>query len=172
MKFNEQQIKERRTVEAIQKEYMGFQGKFVRIAKNLGNEILDQGQSNQTFLNYDDFWKEEEEDIQEIDMDLEVNFLGWFYDALGIGMNMQIFVYDNDKTIKVSYEGRTVYEETSGDLDMYVPDNIWEDKINKIYDLAKSKEKDYKQNSKENAKIEFERKKKNLLDELNYKWGI
>ena len=48
MKFNEQQIKEKRTVEAIQKEYMGFQGKLVCIARNLGHEILDQGVVSET----------------------------------------------------------------------------------------------------------------------------
>ena len=63
MKFNEQQIKERRTVEAIQKEYMGFQGKFVNIAKNLGSEIIDQGYMSESFISYDDFWKKDKDDI-------------------------------------------------------------------------------------------------------------
>jgi hypothetical protein len=172
MKFNEQQIKERRTVEAMQKEYMGFQGKIVCIARNLGNEILDQGQTDQTFLNYDNYWKINKDNIEKIDIDANVSFLGWQYDALGIGINLEIFVFEDEKKIKVSYDGKTVYEETLGELDIYTPDNIWEDKIESILKLAKLKEKNNKQNSKENAKIEFEKRKKNLLDELNYKWGI
>lgn len=172
MKFNEQQIKERRTVEAMKKEYMGFQGKFVSIARNLGNEILDQGKNDETFLSYDDFWGKEDEEIKEIDSDLNVNFIGWHYDGLGIGLNLEIFVYDNDKKIKACYEGITVYEESAGELEAYTPNNLWEDKIEDIYKLSKLKEKNIKQNARENAKIEFERKKKNLLDELNYKWGI
>lgn len=171
MKFNEQQIKERRTVEAIQKEYMGFQGKFFCIAKNLGSEILDQGSKDQTFLSYDNFWGEEEE-IPTIDEESSISFLGWHYDALKMGSNLEIFVYDNEKRIRVSYNGVTVYEESSGELEMFVPNKVWEEKIKYIYELAKNKQKDKKQTSKENAKIEFERKKKNILDELNYKWGI
>lgn len=173
MKFNEQQIKERRIVEAIQKEYMGFQGKFACIAKNLGHEILDQGQNNQTFISYDDFWQNDEEnEIKEIDTDANIIFLGWFYCGLKIGLNLEIFVYENDKKIKVFYEGVIVYEEESGDLNIYIPNKIWEDKIENIYILARTKEKESRQESKENAKIEFERKKKILLKELNYKWGI
>lgn len=172
MKFNENQIKERRTVEAIQKEYMGFQGKFVNIAKNLGSEIIDQGYMCENFISYDDFWKKDKDDIQEMDMDQNTELLGWYYESLGIGINLEIFIFDNDKKIKVIYNGKNVYEETSGDLEMYVPYKEWEDAIEKIFKLSKAKEKDKKQVSKENIKIEFERKKKNLLDELNYKWGI
>ena len=44
--------------------------------------------------------------------------------------------------------------------------------IEKIFQTSKIKEKDKKQVSKENLKIEFERRKKNLLAELNYKSGL
>lgn len=171
MKFNEQQIKERRTIEAIQKEYMGFQGKFFCIAKNLGSEILDQGSNDQTFLSYDNFWEEEEE-IPTIDEETNISFLGWHYDALSMGSNLEIFVYDDEKKIRVSYNGHTVYEEASGELEIFVPGEAWEEKIKKIYEIAKNKQKDKKQISKQNAKIDFERKKKNILDKLNYKWGL
>lgn len=171
MKFNEQQIKERRTVEAMQKEYMGFQGKFFCIAKNLGSEILNQGSNDQTFLCYDNFWGTEEE-IPTIDEETNITFLGWHYDALSIGSNLEIFVYDDEKKIRVSYNGITVYEENSGELEIFSPSLVWEEKIEHIYKIAKNKQKDKKQISKENAKIEFERKKKNIINELNYKWGI
>lgn len=172
MKFNEQQIKERRTVEAIQKEYMGFQGKFVNIAKNLGNEIVDQGYNDKSFISYDDFWKTNENDIEEIDMDQNIELIGWHYEGLRIGINLEIFIFENNKKIKVEYNGRSVYEETAGDLELYVPNKEWEDRIESIFQLSKSKERNNKQNLKENLKIEFERRKKNLLDELNYKWGF
>jgi hypothetical protein len=172
MKFNEQQIKERRTVEAIQKEYMGFQGKFVNIAKNLGSEIIDQGYMSESFISYDDFWKKDKDDIQKMDMDQNIELIGWHYESLRIGINLEIFIFDNDKKIKVIYNGNNVYEETSGDLDMYVPYNEWEEAIEKIFKISKIIEKDKKQVSKENLKIEFERRKKNLLAELNYKWGV
>lgn len=172
MKFNEQQIKDRRTVEAIQKEYMGFKGKFVQIAQNLGNEIIDQGYMDENFISYDDFWKTDKDDIQEMDIDQNVELIGWYYEALGIGINLEIFIFDNDKKIKVIYNGRNVYEETAGDLELYVPSDEWEKKIDSIYKLSKNKEKNKKQTSKEDLKKEFERNKKNLIDELNYKWGI
>jgi hypothetical protein len=126
----------------------------------------------ENFISYDDFWKKDEDDIQKMDMDQNTELVGWHYESLGMGINLEIFIFDNDKKIKVTYNGKNVYEETSGDLEMYVPYNEWEDAIEKIFKLSKIKEKDKKQVSKENLKIEFERKKKNLLDELNYKWGL
>ena len=171
MKFNEQQIKEKRTVEAIQKEYMGFQGKLVCIAKNLGHEILDQGVVSET-LSYDDFWKTSGEDIQEIDIESNVDCVGWFFDGLGMGVNLEIFVFENDKKIKVAYESQNVYEEVSGELEAYVPNIIWEEKINPLYKRAKEKEIKRREQQKESAKSNFEKNKKKLINYLGNKWGI
>jgi hypothetical protein len=171
MKFNEQQIKEKRTVEAIQKEYMGFQGKLVCIARNLGHEILDQGVVSET-LSYDDFWKTSGEDIQEMDVESNVNCVGWFFDGLGMGVNLEIFVFENDKKIKVAYESQNVYEEVSGELEAYVPNIVWEEKINPLYKRAKEKEIKRREQQKESSRSNFEENKKKLINYLSNKWGI
>jgi len=171
MKFNEQQIKEKRTVEAIQKEYMGFQGKLVCIARNLGHEILDQGVVKET-LSYDDFWKTSGEDIQEMDIESNVDCVGWFFDGLGMGVNLEIFVFENDKKIKVAYESQNVYEEVSGELEAYVPNIVWEEKINPLYKRAKEKEIKSREKQKELSKSNFEENKKKLINYLSNKWGI
>jgi hypothetical protein len=171
MKFNEQQIKEKRTVEAIQKEYMGFQGKLVCIARNLGHEILDQGVVSET-LSYDDFWKTSGEDIQEMDIESNVNCVGWFFDGLGMGVNLEIFVFENDKKIKVAYESQNVYEEVSGELEAYVPNIVWEEKINPLYKRAKEKEIKRREQQKELSRSNFEENKKKLINYLSNKWGI
>jgi len=171
MKFNEQQIKEKRTVEAIQKEYMGFQGKLVCIARNLGHEILDQGVVSET-LSYDDFWKTSGEDIQEMDVESNVNCVGWFFDGLGMGVNLEIFVFENDKKIKVAYESQNVYEEVSGELEAYVPNIVWEEKINPLYKRAKEKEIKRREQQKELSRSNFEENKKKLINYLSNKWGI
>jgi hypothetical protein len=171
MKFNEQQIKEKRTVEAIQKEYMGFQGKLVCIARNLGHEILDQGVVKET-LSYDDFWKTSGEDIQEMDIESNVDCVGWFFDGLGMGVNLEIFVFENDKKIKVAYESQNVYEEVSGELEAYVPNIVWEEKINPLYRRAKEKEIKRREQQKESSKSNFEENKKKLINYLSNKWGI
>jgi hypothetical protein len=171
MKFNEQQIKEKRTVEAIQKEYMGFQGKLVCIAKNLGNEILDQGGVSET-LSYDDFWKTSDDEIQEMDMESNVDCIGWFFDGLGMGVNLEIFVFENDKKIKVEYDSQNVYEEVSGELESYVPNIAWEEKINPLYKRAKEKESANREKQKEASKSNFEENKKKLINYLSNKWGI
>jgi len=171
MKFNEQQIKEKRTVEAIQKEYMGFQGKLVCIARNLGHEILDQGVVSET-LSYDDFWKTSGEDIQEMDIESNVDCVGWFFDGLGMGVNLEIFVFENDKKIKVAYESQNVYEEVSGELEAYVPNIVWEEKINPLYKRAKEKEIKRREQQKESSRSNFEENKKKLINYLSNKWGI
>jgi hypothetical protein len=171
MKFNEQQIKEKRTVEAIQKEYMGFQGKLVCIARNLGHEILDQGAVKET-LSYDDFWKISGEDIQQMDIESNVDCVGWFFDGLGMGVNLEIFVFENDKKIKVAYESQNVYEEVSGELEAYVPNIVWEEKINPLYKRAKEKEIKRREKQKESSKSNFEENKKKLINYLSNKWGI
>ena len=60
---------------------------------------------------------------------------------MGVGTNLEIFIFDNNKKIKVEYNGRNVYEEMAGDLELYVPYKEWEDKIESIYKLCKTKEK-------------------------------
>ena len=171
MKFNEQQIKEKRTVEAIQKEYMGFQGKLVCIARNLGHEIVDQGAVSET-LSYDDFWKTADDEIQEIDVESNVDCVGWFFDGLGMGINLEIFVFENDKKIKVAYESQNVYEEVSGELEAYVPNIIWEEKINPLYKRAKEKEIKRREQQNESSRSNFEENKKKLINYLSNKWGI
>jgi len=169
---HEQLIKEARTIEAMKNGYIGFGGKFATIAKRLGGPIIKQGGVYTEETEFEDIFKDEDEEIKDMDEDEIVYELGIQYDALSQGINLQILIYYHLAEIKVFYEGQMVYKEVSGELESYAPNQIWENKINQIYSLAKKIEKINK--PEENKKnIEEKNKKKNkILEEFRKKWGI
>lgn len=170
MEINEQQIKEKRTFEAMQKEYIGYQGKFFRIAFNLGDEIIKQGEEL-NYLSYDDFWQENNEDIKTLDENSYIDTIGWAFDGLKYGNKIEIFVLDEEKKIKVTHDCRTVYEEILGEVESYCPGD-WEKYIENLIKLTTEKEAVLRQRSKEQAKSKFEQNKKNILNYLSERWGI
>jgi len=173
MGFDEQTIKEKRVIEATKKEYIGSYGKLAIICKSLGDQIIDQGDSYRNFFNYDDFWKNnEEENIASLDENLNLNSLGYYFYGLNYSCNIEIFYFENQKKIQVKYDNELVYKEINGDLDCYVPNKIWESKVEDFYKIAKPIEESKKQKDKKLKKQEFEVKKNNILSYLKSKWGI
>lgn len=171
MEINEQQIKEKRTFEAMQKEYVGYQGKFFRIAYNLGNEIIRQGEER-SHLVYDDFWGSNENDeIKTLDENSSIDIVGWAFDGLRQGNNLEILVFDEEKKIKVIFDCKKVYEEILGEIESYCPGD-WERNIDNLMVLVLKKEAENKQKIREESKDRFVQNKKNILNYLSERWGI
>jgi hypothetical protein len=170
----EQMIKEARTIEAMKKGYMGLEGKFSCIAKNLGQPIIQQGSRvfEQSFL--DDPYETEidVEDILIFDEDESSYEIGLQFDGLSRGVNMTISIQYHLREITCRYQGNIVYKENSGDLEGYVPNSEWEEKIEAFYDLSKNIEKKNKPIEQEKNTEKNNRKRKEIMEYLKLKWGL
>jgi hypothetical protein len=134
-KFDE--IKERRRAEALSK---SLNQKLLTIVRVKGYQITDfislpdptnmHGDLNWSSNENPYKYQEYEEELIPIRDDMEYSqLLGYCFDALSYGCNLQIVYLDLDKELKVTYEGVVVFEEVEGDLKKYLPNPVWEDKI-------------------------------------------
>lgn len=171
MKFNEQVVREKRTIEAVKKQFMGTNGKLYLIAKNVGEPIIRQNEES-SYIIYDNFWETNESDIRTMDENEYSECIGHAFDGLRNGYNLEILAFNDDKLIKVFYNSRKVYEEIAGELDSYYPDDEWESKVEKLYLIAEKREVEYKKQEKENKKEKFEEKKSSFIDYLKEKWNL
>lgn len=169
---SEQLIKEQRTIEAMKNGYMGFGGKFGFIAKKMGDPIIKQGGIYTDETEFEDIFKEIDEEIQTMDENEVTYELGVQFDALSRGFNLQILIYYHLAEINVYYEGQIVYKEISGELESYVPNEAWENKIDQIYNLAKKVERKSKPEEKKQLEQEKNKKKDQILEQFRKKWGI
>jgi hypothetical protein len=171
MKFNEQLIKEKRTIEATKKEYLGGNGKFVLISRNLGEEIIHQG-SNNDYIKYDNFWENEDKTYDIIDENTPISSLGFYFYGLNYSCNLEIYSLEHEKLTKVTYNGEKVYEEVNGELQAYSPSQDWENLVEDLYKLAKEKDKLAKEKEKDKKKQIFEKQKIGLIENLRRVWGV
>lgn len=169
----EQMIREARTIEAMRKGYMGMEGKFSLIAKRMGQPIIHQG-SRSFDTNYldDPFDLVEEEEIETVGEDDQSYEIGMHYDGLSRGVNLSIFVYFHHREIVVEYEGHKVYKEVAGELEAYVPHEIWENKLESIFESAKKLEKIQKPQERKKLIEAANKKRQELLQEFKSKWGL
>jgi hypothetical protein len=169
----EEMLREARTTEAMRKGYMGLEGKFAVIAKFLGNSIIQQGSRNfdQTFME-DPYAELEEDDILTLDSEDSSYEIGVQFDGLSKGINMTISVMNYLREITCRYEGKIVYQEISGELEGFVPDETWEQHIDNLHHVARTIEKQRRPAEKKKL-IETAQKRKNeILDFLKDKWGF
>jgi len=169
----EQLIKEARTIEAMKKGYMGMEGKFSTIAKQMGNAIIHHGNRSfeQSFLD-DPFEFEDKNKIPIMDEQDNSYEVGLHFDGLSRGSNINIIVHFHHREIICEYEGRKVYKEVSGELEAYVPDPLWEDKIELFFDSAKKIEKIKKPQERKILIEEANKKRQELLNDFKLKWGL
>lgn len=167
----EEIIKEQRTMEAMRKKLMGSEGKFVCIARFLGDPIIKHS-SLIDVKELDDFWGLEEEEMPTFDENTTTINIGWIFDGLKFGINLEIQYLDDFKEIKVNYNGKTVYKEMGGNLESYAPENIWEKRVDEFFTIAQKKEK----NSRKQKEIEIKeiviKKQNSILEKLKQRWNI
>jgi hypothetical protein len=165
----EARIKEQRTIEATKKNLIGMEGKIYLIARFLGNEIVYQS-SEQNYL--DDYENNiDEYTIPVIDDSTVSNVIGYNFSGLNYGHNLEIVTEDYSMTIKLYFNGRILYKESSGDLESYSPHESWEKVVDYFYEIAEKKIKKYLEEKEKREKMEMQSLKKNTIEDLQSKWG-
>jgi len=187
----EKVIKEKRTFQATQNNLMGSAGKLGFICKVLGEPISRQGSSylDAYYLedpyDTDHYEAEYEQTMDENSLgpmvdpgriiDYEGDFVhdeGRLFDGLHWGMHLEIINNFAEKRITTTYKGYKVYEEIAGDLVNYAPFDEWEEKIDRLYKVAKSRFK--KDEPKRIMELESKvaERKKSFLQQVRERWGI
>jgi len=176
MRREEKVIQEKRTVEATKKNLMGVGGKLGMIARYLGDPIIQQGTSLFDLLDE----QEPKEEIPSFEDGDHTYHLGWIFDGLSRGMQIEIkllAVVENGEVVdyqglKVAYKGYDVYQEESGELYGYAPFEDWEDMVDKLYKQARQSQK--VQEEKNNIMMEKQNEvaKQSFIQTLRSKWGL
>jgi hypothetical protein len=169
----EQMIKEARTIEAMKKGYMGLEGKLSIIAKHLGQPIIAQGSRvfEQTFLD-DPYEADDFEEIATLDEDENSYEIGLQFDGLSRGINMTISVQYYLREITCRHQGQIVYKEVSGELEGYVPNEIWEEKIEEFSMFSRKIEKQKRPIEKIKMAEENQKRRIEILEVFKNKWGL
>ena len=147
MNDKEKVIKDQRTIEASRKGFMGLGGKLGCVLKNLGQPIVSQHEGGLMYhsTSLEDYANMEVEDpydlrggtpeeildqIEVMDMDeTTIHSLGWMFDGLSRGMQLEIKYVTETNVLTVHYKGHMVYNEIGGELGAYAPMKEWEDCI-------------------------------------------
>jgi hypothetical protein len=169
----EESVREARTIEATRKRFMGPSGKIGCIVKNLGQPIIASGSPNYEVTYLDDpFRLHDPEDFETLDED-EISYqIGWHFDGLNRGMNLEIKYLEDLKDLTVRWNCHVVYHEVNGELHGYAPYEEWEKNIEALYDLAKQKENHHRKKLREDHQRIAEKRSKELLRKMHEKWGI
>lgn len=173
-----QQAKVEREIEATKKK---ISEKSSMIARFMGSEIRSPGfhGNNDDAMTYNDqkFDFDVYEDYysdNEIIETTEDGFgvIGWEFDALSYGCNMQITLFIDSHSIVIKYDGIMVFEESVGELTTYLPSLKWESKIEHWYKKAEQLKKKY--NLVEEKKEEYASNGllQNIKKLLTLTWGI
>ena len=169
----EESIREARTIEATKKRLMGPSGKIGCIVKNLGHQIIASGSSFYDVNEMEDPFKlHDPDELPQLGEDDISHSIGWFFDGLNRGMNLEIKYLDGRSDLTVRYNGHLVYREIAGELQGYAPFDDWEEKIESLWDIAKQKENHTKKQTREKNHEVAKKRSKVLLEKMREKWGI
>jgi hypothetical protein len=169
----EQIIKEARTIEAVKNGYMGLDGKFCRILKVFGSDIIRHGSSayESSYLS-DPYEDVNEDEILTMEEDECIFEIGKHFDAVKFGINLNITLNFYLREIIVEYKNKQVYKEVSGELESYIPFEEWEEQIENLFSKAKKIEKNNKPLEKKEMEEYSKEKRMKILEDLRNKWGI
>lgn len=169
----EKRIKEQRLIEATSKDYLGIEGKFGHILKYLGEPILSYTESGNYFSSNEmpDYLNlDSGDELPVLDIESNVNTIGYMFDGLSRGMHLNITYINEDKKIEVYYKGYLVYREIENDLDTFFPLKEWEEIINKLFILAKTKKISSHQEVMTERENQGKKIKENFLKLMYKKW--
>jgi hypothetical protein len=168
----ENRIVEQRTAEAIQKNLMGKQGKLYLISKVLGSPIVTQSDSG-NFLDYEWMYglNEDYDALPVMDDSVTSHEVGYNFDGLTRGINLNIMCNDYSDTIKLYYDGYCYYEEESNQLLRYVPNTLIESHIDSLFGAAENKVREQYRNAKAAEIKEASKLEREELARLRDKWG-
>lgn len=167
-------IKEQKTVEAINKDLMGSQGKLAMICHAFGDPIIYDSESSEieNILNIDDgFYDIDENEIKTFSENHLSYEIGYWYDGLKFGNGLEIKFLNNESEIKLYYKGYLKYHEESNNLITYNTDGDWEKTIEDLYHHAKKVIIQKNKKIIEKHQLIKEKEKQNLIDEIRKNWG-
>lgn len=177
----EKNIREKRTILAASKNFIGVAGRLGTIAKYLGSPIKYQGNklvSDRTLDEYlgepyDVYDQPNRDELPVFDEREDfIETIGYMFDGLSRGIHMEIKYMYETKILTVHWKGYQVYMEVAGDLFAYAPFDEWETKIDTLYKqaekLAVIARKEYQIAEEEEAK----QKQMSFLQRLRLRWGI
>ena len=166
----ESRIKDQRTAIAASKDYIGPQGIFCFIAKNLGDQII-QDSLGDVYQNYlPEFTEPPPSDdfrFQEMDEDATSFVIGYGYNKNGL----EIVYKEHESSIKVYYGGYLMYHEISEDLQLYKPNKLWEDVVETINQQARIKYAKKMEDLQRKKAKDSKEYKQAFLQELKDRWG-
>lgn len=181
MHDREKQLKDIRTMEAIQKNLMGAGGKIGVIVKHLGEKIRSHGSACLDSTMLSDPWFLEDEDgpngysperIYDMEDFGEPTVTGWYFDGLNRGMHLEIKYIEDTRDLTVQFKGYVVFREIEGQLDCYAPNEDWEELIERLYSAAHQKAVATGNVRLQENKKTAARKAVAYLDKMRLRWGL
>ena len=108
------------------------------------------------------------------------NHVGMYFDGLKYSMHLAIkytdlkdeYGHNSWTELEVTYKGYSVYKEIKGELAAYVPNTEWEEKIEKLFKIAKEKEDQFRDEERQERIKEAKQKKNEWIQKLRTLWGI
>lgn len=202
MNDKENLMKEIRRNEALRKGYTGLNGKFGIIALYLGQELIEDKEGYEqmegighTTNDLPDFYNMDydyDDQLPTIESDVfgglqepygdewtpktqrvirHSSTIGWYFEGLKRGMHLEIKCI-KDGEIVVTYKGNFVYREKSGDVIQYRPDEEWEEKIERLYVMAKQIQGVAKVQDQVVKKEQAKKEKLSWLEQMKELWGL
>jgi len=177
MRTKEDIIRDKRTVLATQKHYMGAAGKIGLIARILGDQIITQGGGGflegviGVDMQYEDLGREfnDDDELPTYDPTGGYSSSGFLFNGYSRGYHLEVKFTDEE--IEVRWKGFVVYREESGLLNGFNPGD-WEPVIEKLYKEAKEK---YDKNMRvmdDHMERAGQRRKEEFLEQMKRKWGL
>lgn len=165
-------LREKREIEATLKK---LSSKMQCILQNIGQPIISQYSANTVFDS--EGWLTEEErrgkdDIQILDEDEGGYCIGHIYDSLSLGKNIEIKYMIHERELKATFNGRVVYKEVEGVLEGYVPSQLWEETIEKVYLNARQVEERKAAQDKEKKRERATKNAIGFIQKLRDAWGF
>jgi len=135
-------IKEQRTVQAINKDLMGSQGKIALICQAFVEPIIYDNEisDSENYLNINDgFYDFDESEIKTFSENHSSYQIGFWYDGINLGNGIEIKFLIHENEIKLYHKGSLKYHEESNNLIVYNPNGDWEKTLESLYFVAKKR---------------------------------
>lgn len=102
----------------------------------------------------------------------QVDRIGWYFQSLTSGINLELQYTDNNKELIVNYKGYNVYKEVGGELHCFVPSEDWEQPVEQFFKRAKKAENKNRIKEKEENIVKSTKNKEKWMEKMAKFWGM
>lgn len=169
-------LKEKREIEATLKK---LSSKMQVILQNIGHPMVSHSSNNSVSYYDNEAWLTEGErtankshGMDTMDEEDSGYCIGYIYDTLHTGTNIELKYMINERELKATFNGYTVYLEIEGVLHGYAPNDAWESAIESAYARAKLVEESKKKQEKEEKQKQAIKKANTFIQRLRETWGF